>query len=654
MQQSRAADLIEFDKIPFSFLRQVAAPATCVGLQDSPFYEAIHYDGEPRAYAHCSFGDPPEKQVMERADWHVNFCIFLKTLNMRLLFLFVMLLCIHTAIAQVFIKNINVIDVENKKVLTGYNVVALDGKIVSVDKDKTFKLPPGTEVIDGSGKYLMPGLSDAHVHFFQSGGLYARPDVIDLRKYQPHDQELNWVHNNMEDFLRRYLSIGVTSVVDVGASYNFLSQRDSFSNKNYAPLVSMTGPLLTTYVPAPYKTLGNESPFEMMLTEEGVRQSVRNQIPLKTDFIKIWYIVQDTDTERGAKKNLPLVKAVIDEAHKNNLRVAVHATQHITAQMAVEAGTDFLVHSVDDKIISDEFVQLLKKNKTVLCPTLVVHGNYGKVLGDFYHFTTDELSIANPTTIATVLDYPMPDTALAARYMAGVGSPLQKKAGQKIDSIMMVNLKKLVDAGVIIATGTDAGNIGTQHAGSYFDELRTMQAAGMNSWQLLQASTINGAKAVGKENEWGSISKNKWANMLVLSANPLDDLNNWRKIELVINKGVPFKPSVFVESTPAMLAQQQLNAYNAHDLDAFLEPYAEDVEIYRFPDKLQMKGKTEMRTAYQFVTKTPKLYCRLVNRIVEGNMVIDQEEVWGFGEKPVHAVAMYVIEDGKIKKVYFK
>lgn len=573
---------------------------------------------------------------------------------MRLLSLLFMLACTNSAKAQVLIKNINVIDVENKKILAGYNVVALDGKIVSVDKDRTYKLPPGTEVIDGSGKYLIPGLTDAHVHFFQSGGLYARPDVIDLRGYQPHDKELNWVHNNMEDFLRRYLSIGVTSVIDVGASYNFLSQRDSFSNKNYAPVISMTGPLLTTYVPSPYKTLGNESPFEMMLTEEGVRQSVRNQVPLKTDFIKIWYIVQDADIEKGARQNLPLVKAAIDEAHKNNLRVAVHATQHVTAQLAVEAGADFLVHSVDDKMISDEFIQLLKKNKTVLCPTLVVHGNYGKVLGNTYHFTTDELSIANPTTIATVLDYPLPDTALAARYINGIGSPLQKIAGQKIDSTMMVNLKKLVDAGIIIATGTDAGNIGTQHAGSYFDELKTMQAAGMNNWQLLQASTINGAKAVGKENEWGSIIKNKWANMLVLSANPLDDLNNWRKIDLVINKGVSFKPSSFIVSTPAMLAQQQLNAYNAHDLEAFLEPYAEDVEIYGFPDKLQMKGKTEMRKSYQFVTKTPKLYCRLVNRIVEGNMVFDQEEVWGFGEKPVHAVAMYVIEDGKIKKVYFK
>jgi imidazolonepropionase-like amidohydrolase len=573
---------------------------------------------------------------------------------MRLLTLLLFFICWQDLSAQVLIKNVNVIDVDNKKVLAGYNVVALEGKIISIDKDKTYKLPAGTQVIDGSGKYLVPGLTDAHVHFFQSSGLYARPDVIDLRKNKPYDKELQWVHTHMEDLLRRYTSTGITTVIDVGASYNFLNQRDSFATKTYAPLIRMTGPLLTTYVPQAYNKLGDESPFEMMLTEEGVRQSVRNQLPLHTDFIKIWYIVTDTNIEKGARKNLPLVKAVIDEAHKNKLRVAVHATERITAQLAVEAGADFLVHSVDDEIISHEFAQLLKKNKTVLCPTLVVMGNYGKVLGDLYHFSTDELTVANPTTIASVLDYPQPDTTLAALYQKAMASPQQKAKEQHADSIMQMNLKKLVEAGVIIATGTDAGNIGTQHASSYFEELKAMKAAGMTNWQLLEASTINGAKAMGQENEWGSIAKNKWANMLVLSANPLDDLNNWRKIEWVINKGVPLQPASLITATPEILAQQQLNAYNAHDLEAFLVPYAEDVEIYMFPDKPEMKGKTEMRKAYQFVTKVPGLYCRLVNRIVQGNMVIDEEEVWGFGDKPVYAVAIYLVEEGKIKKVYFK
>ena len=74
---------------------------------------------------------------------------------------------------------------------------------------------------------------------------------------------------------------------------------------------------------------------------------------------------------------------------------------------------------------------------------------------------------------------------------------------------MAVNLKKLVDGGVTIATGTDAGNTGTQHASSFFAELEAMQKAGLTPWQLLEASTINGAKAMGEENSWGSIAAGK-------------------------------------------------------------------------------------------------------------------------------------------------
>lgn len=573
---------------------------------------------------------------------------------MRSVNLIILLLCSQLLAAQFLIKNASVVDVEKKKILSGYAVLVSGDKIISVDKDKAFKLPGSTQVIDAAGKYLVPGFTDAHIHFFQSGGLYARPDAIDLRKYRPYAEEIQWVQNHMEDFLRRYLSVGITSVIDVGATNNFLRQRDSFTTKNYAPLIRITGPLLTTYVPEVYKNLKEDSPFEEMLTEEGTRKSVQEQLKLNPDFIKIWYIVTDKDVEKGARKNLALVKAAIDEAHKNNKRVAVHATERITAQLAVEAGADFLVHSVDDEIVPDDFVKLLKEKKTVLCPTLVVAGNYGKVLGDAYRFTTDELKITHPELAGTIIDYPLPDTALAGMYINFLKNPAQHQKQRQTDSVMAVNLKKLIDGGVIIATGTDAGNTGTQHAASYFEELKAMQAAGMNTWQMLEASTINGAKAMGQEKQWGSIAQDKLANMLLLSANPLDSLSNWRKVEWVMNRGAMFHPDSLITITPVDLVQQQLNAYNAHDLEAFLAPYAEDVEIYQFPNTLLSKGKEQMRKDYLFITKVPKLFCRLQNRVVQGNMVIDHEEVSGFGSKPVHAVAIYLIEKGKISKVYFQ
>lgn len=107
------------------------------------------------------------------------------------------------------------------------------------------------------------------------------------------------------------------------------------------------------------------------------------------------------------------------------------------------------------------------------------------------------------------------------------------------------------------------------------------------------------------------------------------------------------------EITPELLAQKQLEAYNAHDIDAFVEPYADDVEIYSFPNKLLYKGKETMRKDYgEFFKNTPKLHCELKNRIIQGNTVIDKEYITGAG-KPFEAVAVYQIENNKIKKVYF-
>lgn len=242
------------------------------------------------------------------------------------------------------------------------------------------------------------------------------------------------------------------------------------------------------------------------------------------------------------------------------------------------------------------------------------------------------------------------DTMMAARYrdLAARNASNQRTT----DSLLRKNLKKLLDGGVTIATGTDAGNIGTQHVAAYFDELNAMQASGFSNWQLLQASTINGAKAVGQENEFGSITKGKRADMNLLNANPLDSVGNWRKIDWVINKGNAYKPDSLLNSTPEDLVDAQLLAYNAHDLEAFLAPYADDVEVYNFPNKLKFKGKEEMRKLYSFVTKTPGLHCRLLNRIVQGNMVMDHEEVWGFSDKPFYGIVIYEIKDDKIRKVY--
>ncbi len=438
--------------------------------------------------------------------------------------------------AQIVIRNVSIIDVDSQKIIPRQDVMVDKGIIKQIGR--RLKVFAPTKIIEGKDKFLMPGLVDAHVHFFQSGGIYTRPDAIDLRHRKPYSQELDWVHQNMENFLRRYIAAGITTVIDVGASEHFLRQRDTFLNKEYAPAIYMAGPLLTTWKPDVYNDLGDDEPFNLIRNRIDAQRFVNLQLRFKPDLIKIWFIVNGQNKDSVARAYLPLIKAAIDEAHKKKMRVAVHATERIAAQLSVEAGADFLVHGVDDELITDEFVELLRSHKVVISPTLVVAGNYDKVFGGTYIITDADRKYADPVPLNSLFDIKNGDSALARRYKEYVERNAERSARE--DFIRATNLKKLADAGVIIAVGTDAGNIGTQHVSSYRAELEAISKAGLTNWQILQASTINGAKAIGKENEFGSIIEGKRADLLLLGFNPLENIKNLESIELIVNKGVAF------------------------------------------------------------------------------------------------------------------
>ena len=562
--------------------------------------------------------------------------------------------CSLTLFAQTFITNVSILDVENQKLIPNQTVTITNDLISNIQSSKKVKIPNHATIIDGTGKFLMPGLTDTHIHFFQSGGLYTRPDAIDLRKFKPYETEIQQSKDEMEQKLYRYLKQGITTVMDVGSNFHFLKQRENFRNNDSVPSIYITGPLLTTYEPPIYEPLGDDKPFILTKTIEDGINGVKQQLPFKPDFIKIWYIAgaDGLDIETSARKNLSIVKAIIDEAHKHNLKVAVHATDRITAQLAVENGADFLVHFIDNEILKDDFIQLLKQKKTIIIPTLIVPSGYQNTFSQTLNFNDYELAHANPYQLGSLLDLKhLSDTTLVNIYKKG--SLAQQDKNKKTDAISRANIKLLADAGVLLATGTDAGNIGTMHATSYVPELKAMQESGMNTWQILTASTLIPAKIVDKESEFGTVSIGKKANLVLLDANPIENIDNVTKINRVINNGIVFNPDDILKDTPEDLAQRQLNAYNLRNIEAFLEPYADDIEIYMFPDKLQAKGKEAMRQGYESMFQnTPNLHCELVNRIVKGNTVIDYERVQ-FGNETVEAIAIYHIENGKIKKVYF-
>jgi hypothetical protein len=108
------------------------------------------------------------------------------------------------------------------------------------------------------------------------------------------------------------------------------------------------------------------------------------------------------------------------------------------------------------------------------------------------------------------------------------------------------------------------------------------------------------------------------------------------------------------QETPEQLVQRQLDAYNKRDIDAFMETYSDSVKLFQFPNRLTTKGKEQMRMGYKsFFEANPNLNCEIKNRIVQGNIVIDQERVTGLQNGAIiEATAIYVVEKGKIKEVY--
>jgi hypothetical protein len=159
----------------------------------------------------------------------------------------------------------------------------------------------------------------------------------------------------------------------------------------------------------------------------------------------------------------------------------------------------------------------------------------------------------------------------------------------------------------------------------------------------------------GKDKDYGSIEKGKIADLLLLEKDPTTDINALADIHTVIHRGKTFYPHQLLAVTPEILVQQQLNAFNAHDIEAFLQPYSDSVALYdQSSGKLLMKGKDQVRLRYtDMFTKLTELHCELKSRMVVGNTVIDHEKLAGMKSTPVEAAAVYTIDKGKIVKVYF-
>ena len=355
---------------------------------------------------------------------------------------------------------------------------------------------PGSKRIDATGKTIIPGLINAHGHV------------------------------NDEKQLGIYLRDGITTVLSLGGDKEF-ALRELCAK-------SPVGTVPHLFVAGLIQDSSTMPGAVAVRTPEEARKSVDGLIENKPDIVK----VRVDDFLGGRPKMTPEVyAAVLDEAHRKGFRTAAHVVLLDDAKGLLKAGVDYIAHSVRDREVDPEFIALMKKRHVFYSPTLtreVAVFTYAETPA----FFSDPffLKEADPAEIAKMQDPAHQD-----------GVRKDAAAGWYKDhfEVAMRNLKLLSDAGITIAMGTDSGG-GPGRFQGYFEhlELEYETKAGLTPMQALVSATSGAAKALNINKELGTLEKGKQADFLVLSANPLDDIRNTRKIDSVWIGGVrvPNKP----------------------------------------------------------------------------------------------------------------
>lgn len=368
-------------------------------------------------------------------------------------------------------------------------VVVQGGRVVTVGPRTVVRLPQGATVVDLSGKTVIPGLINAHGHVGDTRGLEAG-------------------HYSAENVLAQlglYARYGITTVMSLGGDGEPSARiRDA---QHTASLDRARLYLAGSVVAAE--------------SAEAARELVEENVALGADIIKIRV---DDNLGTSRKMTPEVYRAVIDQAHQRGKRVAAHVYYLADAKGLLRSGVDLIAHSVRDDDVDTDFFTLLKQRNVCYVPTLMrevstfVYESRPAFFSDpFFRREAD-----------TAVVRALADPRRQARVKADRAAQSYKRALQRAKK----NLKALLDAGVMIAMGTDTGP--PARFQGYFEhlELEQMVDAGLTPMQALVAATGDAAACL-RLADLGTLERGKWADFLVLNADPLADIRNTRQLASV-------------------------------------------------------------------------------------------------------------------------
>jgi imidazolonepropionase-like amidohydrolase len=403
-----------------------------------------------------------------------------------------------------YVRAGKLLDVHSGRVLSDMVIVVDGDHIDRVTRASEISLPAGATVIDLSNAFVLPGLIDAHEHIFLTGEDNGRYDEQLLKESYQY-RTIEAIKNAWRD-----LDAGFTSMRDCeteGAMYSDVDVKTAIDRGLIpGPRLDVSTRAMSTTGGYPLEGYSPEvtvpSGVQIVDSPDEGRKAVREQIKYGADFIKVYgthkSYFQDGKLISIPTFNVEELKAIVDETHAEGRKVACHAYTDPGLHNCIIAGVDSIEHGLE---LTDDDIREMKARGTWLCPTLYV----------YVTIEQDDLKESD-----------------------GIVSRA---------SVHMISFKKALAAGIKIAFGTDAGPF--PH-GTQAKEFEYMVKYGMSPLQAIQSATLGAAELMDYSQEhWadevGSIDPDKYADIIAVEGNPLDDITQLEHVRFVMKDGVVYK-----------------------------------------------------------------------------------------------------------------